>query len=248
MIQLNSSLLNPSSLFGAQDAPVSAPASSSTQTTGQTTGSFQSALSAALSATLQEFGINPNQVTLSIAPVGSATAATAATQSTAATPAIPAGAATPANNPFEAAAKEGEAAAAAAVTSVASVASAPTTPATPASSTTPASGSSSGDSTQSFDDAYWAAQPPAVQALRNVNDYLERTQMAANLASQGYKVDVPIMVWGWDPAKVTAARQSDGYTWVPSAGQADVAEAPGIKLPGLTAYDPNNPPPGSIAV
>jgi len=236
MIQLNSSLLNPNSLFGTQDAPVSAPASSPTQTTGQTTGSFQSALSAALSQTLQEFGINPNQVTLSIAPVGSAAAATAAT------PVIPATSATSANNPFEAAAKAGEAAAAAAV------ASAPTTPATPASSTTPASSSSSGDSTQSFDDAYWAAQPPAVQALRNVNDYLERTQMAANLASQGYKVDVPIMVWGWDPAKVTAARQSDGYTWVPAAGQADVAEAPGIKLPGLTAYDPNNPPSGSIAV
>ena len=107
---------------------------------------------------------------------------------------------------------------------------------------------SSGDSTQSFDDAYWAAQPLAVQALRNMDDYDQRSQLAAQLSAQGYNIDVPIMVYGWDPAKITAARESYGYTWVPSAMQNPVAEAPGIATPGGKPYDPNNPPAGSIAV
>ncbi len=107
---------------------------------------------------------------------------------------------------------------------------------------------SSGDSTQSFDDAYWAAQPTAVQALRNMDNYDQRSQLAAQLSAQGYNIDVPIMVYGWDPAKITAARESYGYTWVPSAMQNPVAEAPGIATPGGKPYDPNNPPAGSIAV
>src|ERR1700722_19118393 len=101
---------------------------------------------------------------------------------------------------------------------------------------------SSGDSTQSFDDAYWAAQPTAVQALRNMDNYDERSQLAAQLSAQGYSIDVPIMVYGWDLAKITAARESYGYTWVPSAMQNPVAEAPGITTPGGNLYDPNKPP------
>jgi hypothetical protein len=87
-----------------------------------------------------------------------------------------------------------------------------------------------------------------VQALRNIDDYDQRSQMASELAAKGYNIDVPIMVYGWDPAKITAARESYGYTWVPSALQNPVAEAPGISTPGAKAYDPNNPPAGSIAV
>ncbi len=51
------------------------------------------------------------------------------------------------------------------------------------------------------------------------------------LASEGYSIDVPIMVWGWDPSITTAMRQADGYTWVPSALQNPVEDAPG--LPGM---------------
>jgi hypothetical protein len=44
-------------------------------------------------------------------------------------------------------------------------------------------------------------------------------------------------------------RQAAGYTWVPSAGQNPVEVAPGLGAVGnLAAYDPNNPPPGSIIV
>ncbi len=98
------------------------------------------------------------------------------------------------------------------------------------------------------DDAYWSAQPPAVQQLRELSSESQRQALASTLASQGYKIDVPIMVWGWDAAKVTALRQGYGYTWVPAMGQAPIQVAPGLTEPGLTAYNPNNPPPGSIAV
>lgn len=104
------------------------------------------------------------------------------------------------------------------------------------------------DAANSYDDTYWAKQPAAVQQLRNISDPAQRQQMAATLASQGYQIDVPIMAWGWDAGITTALRSSAGYTWVPSALGANVTAAPGITGPGITPYDPNHPPPGSIAV
>lgn len=99
------------------------------------------------------------------------------------------------------------------------------------------------------DDAYWNAQPAAVQPLRTMADETQRAALAQQLAGEGYKIDVPIMVWGWDAAKTTALRQSYGYTWVPSLGeQASIPVAPGLTFPGLPSYDPNHPPPGSILV
>jgi hypothetical protein len=98
------------------------------------------------------------------------------------------------------------------------------------------------------DDAYWSQQPPAVQQLREIQNPEQRQALASQLASEGYTIDNAIMVWGWDAGQVTAARQADGYTWVPSATQASVTAAPGLTAPGLTPYDPNNPPAGSIIV
>lgn len=71
--------------------------------------------------------------------------------------------------------------------------------------------------------------------------------MAQQLADQGFTIDKAIMVWGWDPVKTMLTRQAYGYTWAPSWNQGNVA-TPGLALPGQTAYDPNSPPPGSIAV
>jgi len=96
-----------------------------------------------------------------------------------------------------------------------------------------------------FDAAYWAAQPPEVQALQNLSS---PATTAIALAAKGFTIDVPIMIWKWDPWKVMRLRQSYGYTWVPSALQPPIQEAPGIFEPGLTPYDPNNPPAGSIKV
>jgi hypothetical protein len=96
-------------------------------------------------------------------------------------------------------------------------------------------------------DAYWAEQPPAVQALRNIPDD-QRAAAAQDLANQGYTIDVPIMVWGWDPLVTMTQRAADGFTWVPSALQPAVPVAPGDSFPNLPSYDPNTPPPGSIPV
>jgi hypothetical protein len=76
----------------------------------------------------------------------------------------------------------------------------------------------------------------------------ERQALGEQLANEGYSIDVPIMIWGWDPGKVTAARESYGYTWVPSALQQQVSAAPGITGGGITPYNPTNPPSGSIQV
>jgi len=55
----------------------------------------------------------------------------------------------------------------------------------------------------SADDVYWARQPAAVQKLRDVGDYGQRSQMAGQLAAEGYSIDTPVMVWGWDASKTT---------------------------------------------
>lgn len=97
-------------------------------------------------------------------------------------------------------------------------------------------------------DAYWAMQPPEVQVLRDLKTEAERTLKAQELAGQGFAIDVPIMVWKWDPLMTMRARESAGYTWVPSASNAPVELPPGIDFPGMQPYDPNNPPPGAIKV
>jgi hypothetical protein len=102
-------------------------------------------------------------------------------------------------------------------------------------------------STMTEVDAYWAAQPAAVQQLRNVPDLADRSAMAQQLADQGYTIDKAIMVWGWDPMKTMQTREMYGYTWAPSWNQGNVS-TPGITIGGQTAYDPNNAPAGSIAV
>jgi hypothetical protein len=101
---------------------------------------------------------------------------------------------------------------------------------------------------QQFDLAYWASQPPEVQALRAITDADQRAAQAATLATNGFTIDVPIMVWGWDAYLVMTMREQFGYTWVPSALQPPVASAPGDTEPGVAAYNPLNPPPGSILV
>jgi hypothetical protein len=183
--------------------------------------SFESALSDAVTQTLQKFGINPNSVNISIA-------------------AAPKTSASSNSNPTAAPLAPSASSLAGLMTGAAS---STTPPLVAAPKAQPAE-----DPVQSFDDKYWAKQPGAVQALRSTEDFAQRTQMAMQLAQQGYSIDVPIMVWGWDPSQVTSSRQSYGYTWVPSALQNPIESAPGIKMQGMQAYDPNNPPAGSITV
>lgn len=106
-----------------------------------------------------------------------------------------------------------------------------------------------------FDAAYWAYQPTAVQALKNANKGLDASQtvqsvvLAQQLMSQGYVIDVPIMVWGWDPYATMYIREFvDGFTWVPSGGQS-AGGGTGVPPPGaikvstnLADYPPFAPP------
>jgi hypothetical protein len=105
------------------------------------------------------------------------------------------------------------------------------------------------DSNPTFDTAYWNSQPSAVASLQTIPGEGQRETAAQALAQQGQIIDVPIMVWGWDPWKVMLLRQAFGYTWVPSMLQPNVTAAPGGMPPfGEAPYDPNNPPAGSIKV
>jgi len=126
-------------------------------------------------------------------------------------------------------------------------ATASTTPVAAASSTGENLTAPVDNSSMTPTDAYWAEQPAAVQALRYGTDE-QKTALAQQLASEGYSIDVPIMVWGWDPLATMIERQTAGYTWVPSAMQPSAQIAPGVSMPGMTSYDPANPPDGSIQV
>jgi hypothetical protein len=241
--------------------------------------SFHGALSDAVSNTLEKFGIHPSEVKISIAPaVASSTIAQPTSPATpiptASAPGSGRSAATSSPAASTTPSATSSSAASSTTTSSDSTSSgAPnngydpflqaaysnpfpststtTTPA--ATSSTPAAApnatQAAADDEEAFDNAYWAAQPTAVQALRNIQDPGERATMATQLASEGYSIDVPIMVWGWDPSITTSMRQADGYTWVPSALQGPVEMAPGLgSMGGIPAYNPNNPPVGSIAV
>jgi hypothetical protein len=204
--------------------------------------SFHGALSDAVSSTLEKFGIHPNDVNISItraseeaSPADTTPAAGTSTSSEA-----PNGGYDPFlqaafSNPYSTAPTESS--------------TSTTSASTPASSSTTESGSSAVDQQEAFDNAYWASQPAPVQALRTMQNQEQRAAVATQLASEGYSIDVPIMVWGWDPSITMAMRQSEGYTWVPSALQNPVEVAPGLPSLGtLAAYNPNNPPAGSITV
>ena len=137
---------------------------------------------------------------------------------------------------------------AAAPTTTSSGSTTPPAPATAATTATTTTVTSSTTPPATEEDAYWAMQPPAVQALRNIDDETARGTLAKQLADEGYTIDVPIMVWKWDPLTTMTIRQNSGYTWVPSGDQPALPTCPNCDVPGLTPYDPNHPPAGSIIV
>jgi len=217
--------------------------------------SFHGALSEAVSSTLEKFGIHPNDVKISITRASEDSKTPAPPNSTVRTAPPTPGTPSPSSDstasssaaagppdggydPFLQAAYDNPAQ----ITSVQSSTKSTAGSAT-ASTTTPA------DAQEAFDNAYWAQQPAAVQPLRDMQNQEQRTTLATQLASEGYSIDVPIMVWGWDPSLVTSMREADGYTWVPSALQNPIEAAPGFSGYGtVAAYNPNEPPAGSIAV
>jgi hypothetical protein len=231
--------------------------------TQATLDGFQSALSDAVSSTLEKFGIDPSDVKISITPSAAAPTAPASTTGNPVrtTPPPPTISSTPSTSSSSTSSSSNNTPSSTSTTSgppnggydpfLQAAYNNPfkTTAAGSAVDTASKSVAIPVDPQVAFDNAYWAKQPAAVQALRTIQDPEQRTAMATQLANEGYSIDVPIMVWGWDPSLTTSMRQADGYTWVPSALQKPVEVAPGLpSLGGNTAYDPNNPPAGSIAV
>lgn len=242
MVNLHSNL-QASILFTPMDSSSSG-TSSSSSSSSQT---LANEISQAFSQTLQQLGIDPNSIKLTIDTGSGQTSDTsqnsAATSSVASqlgfTALVPANiVTTPATT--------------AAATTAATTAAATTTSTTTAAAASSSSGSSSTGThwyaDNAADDAYWSAQPAAVQQLREIRNPEQRQALAETLSSEGYTIDNAIMVWGWDAGATIAERQADGYTWVPAANQAAISAAPGLTGPGITPYDPNNPPAGSIPV
>jgi hypothetical protein len=113
-----------------------------------------------------------------------------------------------------------------------------------------------------FNAAYKASLPPDLVAFMalpyDASDFgvtastATRTTPAVLLAiANKYALDTQTMLWGWDPYTTDLIRIVQGYAWVPSFGQANIAVGPGISTAlvapaGTPAYDPASPPPGSI--
>jgi len=235
-----------SSLNSSQSSSILAGLSHPQTTPSGSTSSFTDQLAAALEGYLAQSGNGSNleidiQSTQSqnsgvrqfIVTVKNPAGAPAQASSTASASANPPASSAPASSPQ---ASAGQAAVHAASPAPAGAPGAPVDEATQV------------DEIRAEEDAYWAAQPPAVQQLRNIPDFRDRGIMAQQLADQGYTIDKAVMVWGWDPLKTMLTRQMYGYTWVPNLNQPSASPGPGFTLPGETPYDPNNPPAGSIAV
>jgi hypothetical protein len=114
------------------------------------------------------------------------------------------------------------------------------------------------------DAVYWASKSLAIKAMvaaikvaqsgksawtANAIALAAAQQLAlAGHVDQADLVDVPIMVWGWDPLLTMQTRISYGYTWVPSALAAPIEIAPGLIVPGVPSYSASQPEAGYIKV
>lgn len=97
-----------------------------------------------------------------------------------------------------------------------------------------------------FDTAYWAAQPIPVQALKGKDPSSGDTyQLAMKLAGQGYFIDVPIMLWNWDPYMTMYQRGIDGYTTYPDALNTQIRKV-SLNLSDYPAVPVPTPPQGEL--
>jgi hypothetical protein len=110
---------------------------------------------------------------------------------------------------------------------------------------------------------YWASKSPVIHNMvATINELRSNPEadlgaiaravaeqlMNAGRISQADLVDVPIMLWNWDPVLTMQYRIGFGYAWTPSALAPPVEIAPGIVMPGQPSYNPLIVPPLSIKV
>ena len=98
-----------------------------------------------------------------------------------------------------------------------------------------------------FDALYRSLQPEKVRQLMQT-PYPQNLMLAPQLVAEGYVIDIPIMVWGYDPFLTTQQRLAFGYTWVPSAGMPPIELAPGLVQGSTPQYEAGIVPPGGTLV
>lgn len=115
---------------------------------------------------------------------------------------------------------------------------------------------------QVFNEAYRLWLPDDVRAVYDMPsvDAEGNVQVGAilaaaeKLAHQGRLIDNETVCWKWSAWWCMQQRKALGETWVPSALQLPLGSPNGIAAPGVspepgqTAYDPANPPAGSLKV
>ena len=90
-----------------------------------------------------------------------------------------------------------------------------------------------------FNALYWASKDPRIKAAQDLEFSpgqglaSPRGQTIGQLMASGVEIDVPIMLWGWDPFNIMTLRQSFGYEFVPSASG----------MPIKVSLDPKDYPP-----
>lgn len=99
-----------------------------------------------------------------------------------------------------------------------------------------------------FNAMYWLAQALEIQAVHNKYPQMSAEEKADFIAlgMKGFIIDEWIMCEHQDPFMTMKLRLGYGYTWSPSAFQANIEIAPGIITVGGKPYDPNHIPPGAI--
>lgn len=90
-----------------------------------------------------------------------------------------------------------------------------------------------------FDDAYWAAKPPAVRALRNLEPNTHERMLLAYTLMDKYPIDTQIDAQGSSPFMVMRMREVYRYTWVApmSFKPNPIKVVPGVWFPPEPLYD-----------
>ncbi len=95
---------------------------------------------------------------------------------------------------------------------------------------------------EQFNDIYWAAQPPEVRALREVQAS-ESEPLAKKLAVRGFVIDGPIHGWKWDAYRTMWFRQEYGLANILAVGGQPIKTS--LNAADYPAFDPPKVPEGS---
>lgn len=93
-----------------------------------------------------------------------------------------------------------------------------------------------------FNNSYWAAMPPQIAALRNMQGEDRQTHARA-LAEDGMIIDWEIMGLNYDPWTAMTERLAANEPWFPNAIQTPLGQPGGYALPGVPVQGGQQPYP-----